>query len=163
MNRRLQQFLDAENITQAQFAARVRATPASISHLLAGRNKPSFEIIQNIMKAYPELNIEWFINGTGKMYKAAAPKEHDTGSGLLFSDEMQQVYESMPGPDSMPREIEATSSEAYKSVQMQERPSNIKSSETSDTPSPAVKVIEKQRKAVKIVIFYDDGTFQEFQ
>ena len=72
MNRRLQQFLDAENITQAQFAARINVAPASISHIIAGRNKPGFDFMQNTMKAFPELNIEWLINGQGKMYRQPA-------------------------------------------------------------------------------------------
>ncbi|MBO8467494.1 MAG: helix-turn-helix transcriptional regulator, partial [Bacteroidetes bacterium] len=46
MNRRLQQFLNAENITQARFATMIHVTPASISHILDGRNRPGFDFIQ---------------------------------------------------------------------------------------------------------------------
>ena len=67
MNSRLQQFLNAENLTQAQFADSIDVARASISHILAGRNKPGFEFIESLAKHYPALNIEWFITGKGRM------------------------------------------------------------------------------------------------
>ena len=48
MNNRLQRFLDAENITQSQLAERLGVAKASISHILAGRNKPGFDFIQSM-------------------------------------------------------------------------------------------------------------------
>lgn len=83
MKDRLLQFLSAENISQAQFADSIGVARASISHIIAGRNKPGFDFIENTMKRYPALNIEWLINGTGKMYKA---NQDETKPGLLFSE-----------------------------------------------------------------------------
>ena len=70
MNDRLQQFLAAENINQAQFADSIGVARASVSHILAGRNKPGYDFLLNMMRRYPELNIEWLLSGTGKMYKS---------------------------------------------------------------------------------------------
>ena len=79
MNGRLQQFLLAENISQSQFADRIGVGRASISHILAGRNKPGYEFLENLARAYPNLNLEWLLLGKGKMYKtspdAASPPE----------------------------------------------------------------------------------------
>lgn len=83
MKDRLLQFLSAENISQAQFADSIGVARASISHIIAGRNKPGFDFIENTMKRYPALNIEWLINGTGKMYKA---NQEEAKPGLLFSE-----------------------------------------------------------------------------
>ena len=69
MNRRLEQFLGAENITQTQFAETLGVAKASVSHILAGRNKPGFEFIESLARQYPNLNLEWLISGRGKMYK----------------------------------------------------------------------------------------------
>ena len=71
MNTRLKQFLAAENISQAQFADSINVVRASVSHVLAGRNNPSYDFIKAIMDKYPQLNIEWLILGKGKMYKDA--------------------------------------------------------------------------------------------
>ena len=61
MNRRLQQFLRAENISQSQFADTIGVARASVSHILAGRNKPGFDFLLAMSKHYPSLNLEWLI------------------------------------------------------------------------------------------------------
>ena len=69
MNKRLQQFLSAENISQSQFAETIGVAKASVSHILAGRNKPGYDFLENISRCYPKLNLEWLILGRGRMYK----------------------------------------------------------------------------------------------
>ena len=69
MNTRLKQFIAAENITQAQLADNLNVVRASVSHILAGRNKPGYDFICGLMSHYPNLNIEWLMFGKGKMYK----------------------------------------------------------------------------------------------
>ena len=89
MKDRLLQFLSAENITQSQFADTIGVARASISHILSGRNKPGYDFIENTMKHYPALNIEWLINGTGKMYRNAADTSSQIPDNLLFPKEEQ--------------------------------------------------------------------------
>ena len=73
MNKRLQQFLSAENISQSQFADRIGVGRANISHILSGRNRPGYEFIENLAREYPRLNLEWLLLGKGKMYKEETP------------------------------------------------------------------------------------------
>ena len=68
MNIRISQFLNAENITQAQFADTIGVARASISHIIAGRNKPSYDFITSVLKHYPRLNPYWLMLGKGRMY-----------------------------------------------------------------------------------------------
>ena len=70
MNKRLLQFLGAENITQSQLADTLNVAKASVSNILAGRNRPGYDFIESLMLHYPDLNIEWLITGRGKMYKS---------------------------------------------------------------------------------------------
>ena len=88
MNRRLQQFLEVEQLSPARLADTLGIQRSGISHLLSGRNKPSYEFIRAIMLSYPNLNMEWLLVGKGKMYKdsvltlpAAEPM-----SDLLFGE-----------------------------------------------------------------------------
>ena len=69
MNYRLQQFLSAENLSQAQFADIIGVARASVSHIIAGRNKPGFDFIYSMTANFPNLNVEWLVTGRGKMYK----------------------------------------------------------------------------------------------
>ena len=73
MKERLEKFLSYEQLSQAQFADAIHVARAGISHIMAGRNKPGFEFINNTMEAFPELNIEWLLRGTGEMIKPDAP------------------------------------------------------------------------------------------
>lgn len=103
MNQRLLQFLKVENITQSQFADTIGVARASVSHILAGRNKPGFDFLESMARHYPALNISWLITGKGKMYSAPQgipdlfPK---TESNTLFpalQEDSNEIYED---PDS---------------------------------------------------------------
>jgi len=83
MNRRLQQFLNAENISQSQLADTLNVARAGVSHIIAGRNRPGFDFLESMALHYPQLNIEWLITGKGKMYK----------ENLLFGEESPAAVE----------------------------------------------------------------------
>lgn len=138
MNTRLKQFLAAENISQAQFADNINVVRASVSHVLSGRNNPSYEFIRSIMIKYPDLNIEWLMFGKGKMYKdkEVSPAAPD----VLFPETDEQV---IPMSDELP-----------------ESPASIES-QIIMQQSAAVAVPVTQRKVTKIIVLFDDGTFQE--
>ena len=108
MNERLLRFLEAENISQAQFADSIGVARASISHIVSGRNKPGFDFIERTARRYPALNIEWLITGKGKMYSS------------------QEEEESLFSP-----------------VDFQE--------------------VSKSRKISRVIVFFEDGTFEEFK
>jgi len=153
MNTRLQQFLTAENISQSQFAESISVAPASISHILAGRNKPGFDFISNMAKRYPSLNIEWLITGKGKMYKS----DLENSQPEIRRSSHQQV---LFGPESEAQPVREDKNE----VKAEPMPSNPKQS--AQTPeSTFINIMQSannQRKVSKIVIFFDDNTFQEF-
>lgn len=155
MNNRLQKFLDAENITQSQFADAVGVARASVSHILSGRNKPGFDFIESVSIHYPTLNIEWLINGKGRMYKnapAPAPQEN-VGNDLfrksLFSEEIEDDDESF---------------EPQKSAELPREPVAEPASRPAVPKKAAVKAESAprgERTVSKIIVFFSDGTFQE--
>lgn len=69
MNRRFQTILDLENLSPAQLADRLGVQRSGISHILSGRNKPSFELLQRVVQSFPEISAEWLITGNGKPLK----------------------------------------------------------------------------------------------
>ncbi len=154
MDTRFEQFLAAENITQAKFAATINVARASVSHILAGRNKPSYDFIKAITVHYPNLNIEWLLFGKGKMYKDARQAD----SGLLFP-ETQTQFSPAPQP--------VVHYEQPATPPAQETPSEHKEQE-STPPTTELNTLDKisqsivnQRKVSRIIIMFDDGTYQE--
>lgn len=146
MNTRLKQFLAAENITQAQFADTIDVVRASVSHVLAGRNNPSYDFLKALMSKYPRLNMEWLMFGKGKMYKDAGEQESpvNVNEGVLFTDDeaFRESVFSEPPVDS-PVKIPSTT-------------------EIKSIGDPAQQVVT-QRKVQKIIVLFDDGSFQEIK
>lgn len=69
MKDRIHKLLTAEGIQPNKFAEIIGVQRSSISHILSGRNKPSFDVIQSILRKFPRLNSDWLILGSGEMYK----------------------------------------------------------------------------------------------
>lgn len=160
MNTRLVQFLAAEGISQAQFADTINVARASISHILAGRNKPSFDFIQSMGKNYPDLNLEWLITGKGKMYKNSSQSvqspttyspapENNVFENTLFNDEMTSL-------EDLDKEVQTPNNEPIKPI----RKVQDKSMRKESAPSP-LQPKSGMKKITKIVVFFDDNTFQE--
>ena len=133
MNIRLQQFLSAENLSQAQFADIIGVARASVSHIIAGRNKPGFDFIESLARRYPTLNIDWFITGNGKMYKTA-------------SEPAPAQIEPAPDPFDSEDLLFPTS----------ERPAERITSRKPMQSTANKKVISK------ITVFFTDGTFEDY-
>ncbi|HBH08111.1 MAG TPA: hypothetical protein DDX40_01735 [Rikenellaceae bacterium] len=142
MNNRLQRFLDAENITQSQLAETLGVAKASISHILAGRNKPGFDFIQSMSQNYPDLNLDWLIAGKGKMYKSQASQPSEEPILPAQSKDSGRLFESQE-PDLFPDEPKTFENKAQAE---QVSPSESK----PDIP-----------RITKILVFYDNGTFKE--
>lgn len=142
MNTRLKQFLSAENITQAQFADTIEVVRASVSHVLSGRNNPSYDFIKAIMQHYPHLNIEWLIFGKGRMYK-------EKGYNDLFTEPDM----AMQAPEV---QTQATTDTLPDTLFEPEEPAPAGNERTD-----RVTFAQGGRKVSKIIILFDDGTYQE--
>lgn len=145
MNNRLKQFLAAENITQAQFADRIHVVRASVSHILSGRNNPSYDFIKAVMRNYPRLNMEWLILGRGKMYKND-PEIGMTESRSAASEETELQKPTLAG-----------SLFADDELMQDERNTDIPASDE------ITQISVNKRRIQKIIILFDDGLFQEIQ
>lgn len=167
MNKRLQQFLSAEDITQSQFADKLEVARASVSHILAGRNKPGWDFIQSLLANYPNLNIEWLLSGKGKMYKqagndtvAAESPAEPLNDG---ADETIDLFSNQEPAENPVRISVQTRPESNISEQTTRASSNIKATQTQNSPARTIEVLDSERRIAKIVIFYDDNTFVEIK
>jgi len=70
MKERIKEFMMKKSLTAADFADKIGVQRSNISHILSGRNYPSAQFMEKIMKAFPDLSAEWLITGNGSMLKA---------------------------------------------------------------------------------------------
>lgn len=179
MNRRLQQFMAAENISQSQFADTLGVARASVSHILAGRNKPGFDFIESMARNFPDVNLEWIITGKGKMYKSASPAlekpEKTTIPDDLFSSFNEEELPMQANNNKIANDLYSNR------FQSSESPSPVRATAVAPVSRPREetprknaisesiasiktdKITNNQRNILKIVIFYDDNTYQELK
>lgn len=171
MNTRLQQFITAENLSQSQFADTIGVARASVSHILAGRNKPGFDFIESMSRHYPSLNLEWLITGKGKMYKGAVQNTTQEPLSLAPTDDLfaaAQEDAEMKVSDFSQDSIWAQPKPVEK--QKPDSPSVWQNTPAAQPADPAGSILGalSQNKGVsrsvsKIIIFYDDNSFQELK
>ena len=161
MKNRLVQLLDMEQISPSKFADIIGVQRSSVSHVISGRNNPSFDFIQKTLSAFPGLRADWLIMGEGTMYE-------QMGRGIpgnLFEPPKVSSLTSNPGDilSENSNEIEkpdqgTTSSHIKKDgeeVQYVEPQSVATPEDKSGHGSP--------KKVLQVMIFYDDKTFQSFR
>ncbi len=80
MKDRISKLMEVEQISPTRFAIMIGTQPSVVSHILNGRNKPSLEVAQKILNAFPTINPDWLILGVGAMYREELPSRQ----GSLF-------------------------------------------------------------------------------
>ena len=60
---RFRYLMKLNQLTASAFADEIGVQRSSVSHILSGRNKPSLEFIQKVMKRYPKVDAAWLISG----------------------------------------------------------------------------------------------------
>ncbi len=112
---RIHYILKHYNITAGEFAAKLGIQKSSVSHLLSGRNKPSFQFLTKLNKVFPEINLNWFISGEGDIYKNSIT---DTGYDRLVENKKlsKEDGKEMHQPEKQERE---SSDEALNSLQVE--------------------------------------------
>ena len=69
MKKRIQKIIDNEQLSSSKFADMIGVQRSSISHILSGRNNPSLDFVQKILKNFKNLDTEWLLFGKGSMYR----------------------------------------------------------------------------------------------
>ena len=166
MNRRLQQFLSAENISQSQFAETLGVARANISHILSGRNKPGFDFIEKLLRAYPALNLDWLVTGKGKMYKSTGQPVKEEPTPLLQSEELFDNEEESINFEALENQDDSLIFQSAMNFPEPDTPQSTpkqSSFKTSSITSRNDRQTSTNKKIVKVLVFYSDNTYQELK
>ena len=68
---RIDQILKFHDLSASVFADTIGVQRSSISHLLAGRNKPSLEFVLKVVASFPDVDLYWLLFGKGSFPKKA--------------------------------------------------------------------------------------------
>jgi transcriptional regulator with XRE-family HTH domain len=176
MNNRIQLILKTKDISASKFADEIGVQRSSISHILSGRNNPSLDFIQKILKRFPDINSDWILTGKGSMYLEPdlfnvieQPKTGKVAQTSLLNNSQQDIFTEEPPQISDIEEIPVLKEEKLKQHIPVQKPKEIIQKETQSPVREAEdkKVPEKIKKAdskriEKIMIFYSDKSFAEY-
>lgn len=136
MDEKLRILMQSENLTASRLAEILEIKPAAVSHILSGRNKPSFDLLCKIVNRFPQINPYWLLGD--------APDMHNHNVPFSTSENTSEVSATL-------FDLRDAKSEPN------ENPHPITPAEKSTLPTFGRSDIEK------IIIVYHDQTFEELK
>ena len=101
MNTRIKKWMESQGLKSSEFADKIGVNRSTISHILSGRNKPSIEFFEKLLKTYTSVNSNWLITGLGYMTTQKDIKEvqlpQRIGKVVVFYND--QSYEEVVKED----------------------------------------------------------------
>lgn len=138
-NERIQYIIDQEQVSQADFAREAGINTSTLSHVLTGRNKASLSVLRKVIAAYPKYNPSWIMTGAGDILVDVGQLPASLFQGEApHSDTNTLTHPKAPIPS---LETSAQVANNYASPLLPPKP---------------------PRKVTKIIIYYDDNTFETF-
>ncbi len=137
--KRLQKIMESHELSATLFAEKLSVGRATISHLMAGRNKPSLDFVMKVVDTFPNVELEWLLYGKKTTPKPPPPTPEKTriepqeNSQKNLSNSLQKTTE------------EQTQKTAQKSIE------NLSAFSSSKS---AIK---------RVIIFLEDGTFESYE
>jgi hypothetical protein len=155
---RIDKVMQQENMNSAVFAAAIGIQGSTLSHILNGRNNPSLSVLQSILNRFPNISPEWLIMGQGPMERSSKQSQMPS----LFPSEDETVSKSV----TLEPVLDDKKAPLFSTIQQKiTATSEIPVQVTPEQPRPAfIPVVETTQRSVrKIIVYYTDNTFQEFQ
>ncbi len=150
------------NLSPSVFADTIGVKRASVSHILSGRNNPSLDFVQKILAKYPALNPDWILSGSGNIWREGEKPANATANNIATKSgeapELARLFDEMEEEKDL-----STESMVSKSVDTKQEKGRIGSKEKSREIPVKVETPSKSgKKAVKVIILYNDNTFEAF-
>ena len=157
MVNRIFTFIESLQLTPTEFADTIGVSRASISSIKTGRTQPTLSLVEKIKQRFPEIDINWLILGEGD---APIVNRSEQEIELFTNDEVKaeiEVTQTSSNDD--------TAANEYQAVYIAETPRKIEEEPqvvNQETNVPVQFKTERKRSVKKVILLYDDGSFEEF-
>jgi transcriptional regulator with XRE-family HTH domain len=164
---KIELLIKKKQMSSSQFADVLGIPRSSISHILSGRNKPSLDVVQKILTAFPEVSAEDLLFEDRTLLVSGAKLSSPSSSQEVLP--LVNLFNAPP--------IDRVASESIKNISTESTivRSNLRRSakESHLTQAPNTmsqeSVLENNliqsrslhKKIDRVIIFYSDGTFTE--
>ena len=165
MKDRIRQIQEAQHMSQQIFADYIGVGAATLSSIYNGRTRPTLNIVENIKRKLPSINLEWLMFGTGRMFTDGAPAASEPRSAATDSPAVSpDLFASADGSDLL---LSTDMTETLPTA-AQTQAANGRDRRGPETSTQAVQpqkpiVIERPaRHVTEIRVYYDDQTWESF-
>jgi DNA-binding XRE family transcriptional regulator len=157
MVNRIFTFIESLQLTPTEFADTIGVSRASISSIKTGRTQPTLSLVEKIKQRFPEIDINWLILGEGD---APIANRSESETELFSDDEVKTEIEITQTSSN-----DDTTANEYQAVYIAETPRKIEEEPqvvNQETNAPVQSTSERKRSVKKVILLYDDGSFEEF-
>ena len=157
MVNRIFTFIESLQLTPTEFADTIGVSRASISSIKTGRTQPTLSLVEKIKQRFPEIDINWLILGEGD---APIVNRSEQKIELFTDDEIKaeiEVTQTSSNDD--------TAANEYQAVYIAEIPRKTEEEPqvvNQETNVPVQSISKRKRSVKKVILLYDDGSFEEF-
>ncbi|HBL77013.1 MAG: hypothetical protein A2W90_19425 [Bacteroidetes bacterium GWF2_42_66] len=161
MNERIKRFMELQGLSSSELADNIGVQRSNVTHVLKGRNNPSFPFIEKLLKKYPKLNAKWLLMGEGEMMEGKPV----LSPGLF--DNYSETSEKIPISGKNTTNLKEEDAVVYSVPE--------KKAETISAPEPEMQLhirnkeisaqtnVNLDDKTIeRVMIFYSDQTFRVY-
>ena len=170
MREKLLDLMKNEGLKPGQLAELLGVNPAGISHILAGRNKPGFDLLQKILRRFPQIDPDWLLLDGETMYRSG----HGPGNGAGSDTSSLRVagpragYSARSTNGATPYggglfDPQPTGEWTVGMDSRQTQPTGTSATPNgTDTTTERLAMPGTGKAIARIVVFYADGTFEHY-
>lgn len=150
MRDKLLLLMKKEGLTSSRLAELLGIQPSSISHILGGRNKPSFDFVQKILRRFPNINPDWLLIDKGEMYRNASSATTEDAT-ITPADELAAVTQ--------PSDLSQSTTPLPEVSPDLSAPQPVPAiGNTAQQPLPI-----SRGRVKRVIVLYDDHTFESYE
>ena len=145
--------MEYKGISPSELADTIGVQRSNITHVLNGRNKPSFQFIEKMLQIYPDLNAKWLLLGTGTMVDGPVKSRNLFDQGNEITNKVPLKTERI-AENPIPTEQQP--------VQVPEMIVPPISDKTNAIPTIEDQIFSSEKPIERLIVFYNDATFKVY-
>lgn len=165
LKERINYIIDYYSLTPSKFADLIGVQRSNISHILAGRNKPSLDFVLKVLEQFPGINSDWLVRGIGEVkitdVERSDAENYQLDTLSFEGDAAESISDSPQLENSALTEHQKINIPTNDSREAQRSNSSPQES-TQKTNAVNIQHPSTTKKTTRIIVFYDDNSFDEF-
>lgn len=144
MREKLLNLMKSEQLTASKLAELLDIQPSGISHILSGRNKPSFDLVQKILRRFPRVNPDWLLLDKDEMYRTIDIEPQPATSQSISTEELDETMQQS-------------------TVSGMTTPATNSTNASTPAQQIAAAYAPKSGNVKRVIVLFDDHTFESYE